>query len=201
MISAVVFDLGNVLIRWSPEPAIARGVGAREARRFLAGFDFDGWNHRQDAGRAFELGEQQAIAQYPQWRDHLLAYRRHFADALVDDIEGSVAILRELHAAGTPVFALTNWSAETFPHARARFDWLRLFDEIVVSGEERIAKPDPAIFRTLADRTGVPLGQMFFVDDSPANVEAARLAGMTAISFTSPDALRAELVELSLVPR
>ena len=197
---AVVFDLGNVLISWDPHPAIAAVVGEAEATRFLAAedFDFGAWNHELDAGRVFEESERAAVDRLPHWREHILAYRAQFDRSLVGDIADSVAVLRDLHAAGVRLFALTNWSAELFPVARHRFDFLGLFEDIVVSGEERLAKPDPEIFEVLAARTGVPLAASVFIDDKPENVDAARSAGLDALVFVDDGTLRTQLRERGL---
>ena len=195
----MTFDLGNVLIRWDPATAIARGVGEEEARRFLAEFDFLGWNHPVDEGADPAEVLRSGVAEHPRWAPHMSAYWAHFPASLVGEIEGSVVLLRELHAAGVPLFALTNWGNGTFHHARERFDWLGLFRDIVVSGEVGLAKPDPAVFEELARRTGVPLRETFFTDDTPGHVEAARRLGMTAVVFTSPGELRADLAALGLV--
>ena len=199
VVEAVVFDLGNVLIRWDPMPAVARGVGEDEAARFLAAedFDFGDWNHQQDAGREWRAAEDAVAASHPHWHPHALAYRAHFAHSLVGPIEENVAIVRDLHAAGVPLTALTNWSAELFPHALERFDFLALFDDIVVSGAEGVAKPDPVVFDLLRERVGRPLDRCVFVDDSAANVEAATAAGLDAIRFTG-EPLRPQLRERGL---
>ena len=110
-----------------------------------------------------------------------------------------MAILAELHAAGTRLVALTNWSAELFPHAEAAFDFLGLFDGIVVSGREGVAKPDPAVFDLLLSRYHLDPARTVFVDDSPANVAAAAAAGLRALAFTGPDRLRADLSRLGLL--
>ncbi|MEP7091510.1 MAG: HAD family phosphatase [Nocardioidaceae bacterium] len=192
---AVVFDLGNVLIDWDPHPAIAASVGDDEAARFLAAddFDFGAWNHEQDSGRPFEESEQDAVGRVPHWREHILAYRQHFERSLVGAIGGSEAVLRDLHAAGVRLLALTNWSSELFPVALERFDFLGLFEVIVVSGDERLAKPDPRIFEVLAERSGVPLADCVFVDDKPENVQAAVDAGMDGIVFVDDGSLRPAL--------
>lgn len=191
----VVFDLGNVLIRWDPRPALAAGVGDAEAARLLAAedFDFAAWNAAQDAGRTFADGVAEVARSHPHWAEHVAAYGPNFAASITGEVEDTVRVLRDLHGAGVPLVALTNWAAETFPHARERFDFLELFDDIVVSGEERVAKPDPAIFEILARRAGRPLTECVFVDDSPANVEAAAAAGMDAIRFTDTGHLRGDL--------
>lgn len=202
---AVVFDLGNVLIRWDPHPAVAAAVGEEEATRFLAASDFDfaAWNHAQDEGRAWAEAEREATRSHPHWREHILGYRTNFDRSLLGPVASSVEVLEELHGNGVPLFALTNWSAELFPLARERYRFLALFDDIVVSGDEGVAKPAPEIFEILARRTGHPLDRCVFVDDGPANVAAAREAGLDAILFTDTGHLRGDLRErgLPLAPR
>lgn len=206
-VDAVVFDLGNVLISWDPHPAIAKAVGDEEATRFLAdqGFDFMAWNHEQDAGRSWDGGEEVAVASHPHWAEAIRAYREHFGESLVAAIEDSVQILRELHAAGIPLYALTNWSGELFPVARDRFDFLALFEDIIVSGDEGVAKPDPAIFQVLRERIGHRghvLDRCVFIDDVGANIEAAGEAGLDAILFTDTGHLREDLLVRGLpLPR
>jgi 2-haloacid dehalogenase len=197
---AVVFDLGNVLIRWDPHPAVAAAVGDAEAARFLAAtdFDFTAWNHAQDEGRAWDEAEAAATRSHPHWRDHILGYRAHFDRSLLGPVATSVEVLEELHAQRVPLFALTNWSAELFPLARERYAFLELFDDIVVSGAEGVAKPAPEIFEVLARRTGHPLERCVFIDDSPANVAAARAAGLDAIVFTDTGHLRGDLRDRGL---
>jgi len=195
---AVVFDLGNVLIRWDPLPAIAAGVGAERAAAFVADADFDfaAWNHANDAGRSLVEAEQAALASHPHLAEEVLAYRQNFDASMVEEIAGTVAILHELHAARVPLFALTNWSADLFPRAVERFEFLDLFEDIVVSGEEGVAKPDPEIFEVLEKRVRhlAGLDDCIFIDDSPANVQAAEATGLDAILFTGPEDLREDLI-------
>jgi len=195
-VDAVVFDLGNVLITWDPHPAIAKAVGPKQATRFLAdeAFDFMSWNHLQDAGRPWGSAEEAAVTSHPHWEEAILAYRANFGDSLIGAIEDTVQILRELDAAGIPLYGLTNWSAELFPQARDRFDFLVLFKDIIVSGEEGLAKPDPAIFTILRDRIGHTLESCIFIDDSLANIDAAGEAGLDAILFTDTGHLREDLL-------
>jgi len=195
-VDAVVFDLGNVLITWDPHPAIAKGVGPEQATQFLAdrGFDFMSWNHEQDAGRSWEGGEAEAVLAHPHWEEAIRAYRANFGDSLVGAIQDSVQILRELHAAAVPLFGLTNWSAELFPVARSRFDFLDLFEDIIVSGQEGVAKPSPQIFAILAQRIARPLQRCVFIDDSADNIQAAKQAGLDTILFTDTGHLREDLL-------
>jgi len=193
--AAVVFDLGNVLIRWDPHPAIAAGVGNDEAERFLAAADFDflAWNHLQDGGRTWDEAEAEVEATHPHWARHAASYRAEFAHSLLGAVDDSVAVLRELDTAGVRLVALTNWSSELFPHARERFAFLTLFEDIVVSGDEGVAKPAPEIFARLQQRLGLALDRCVFVDDKAENVAAAARAGMDAIVFTDGAHLRDDL--------
>jgi 2-haloacid dehalogenase len=117
------------------------------------------------------------------------------------DLPGTVELLAELRAAGVPLYALTNWSAETFVIARERFEFLSWFDGVLVSGEERLIKPDPAFFRLLVERFGLAPEAIFYVDDSEANVAAARDLGIDAVRFTGPGQLRRELAARRLLAR
>ena len=199
-VDAVVFDLGNVLIAWDPHPAIAKAVGAQEATRFLedADFDFAAWNYQQDAGRSWDDAEAVAVASHPHWERAIRGYRENFPDSIIGANEDTVRILRELHTADIRLYAVTNWSKELFPVARKRFDFLDLFEDIIVSGDEGIAKPDSAIFEILEKRIGHSLRGCVFIDDSPRNVEGAGKAGLDAILFTDSGHLREDLTARGL---
>lgn len=194
-VHAVVFDLGNVLITWDPLPAVARAVGERQAALFLSDQDFDfmAWNQAQDAGRSWGEAEEVAVTAHPQWEPAIRGYRENFPFSLVGAIQDTVDVLHELHAAGIRLYALTNWSRELFPLALDRFDFLDLFEDIIVSGQEGVAKPDPEIFAILRERIGHGLGDCIFIDDSAPNIEAAREAGLDAILFTDTGHLRKDL--------
>ena len=192
--AAVVFDLGNVLIGWDPHPAVAAAVGAEEATRFMSADDFDflAYNHEQDLGRSWDEAEAALSRSHPHWHEHALGYRAHF-DLSLSELAHNVAVLRDLHAAGVRLYALTNWSQELFPRALERFDFLELFEDVVVSGEERVAKPDLEVFALLERRIGHPLPDCVFIDDNAKNVEAARVAGLDAVHLTEQVSLREEL--------
>lgn len=198
--SGVVFDLGNVLIDWQPYAAIAAGVGPDEARRFLEADDFDfmAYNHGPDSGLDWDTAEAAVARTHPHWLDHARAYRTHFRASLVGEVPGSVDVVRALHAAGVPLWGLTNWSHELFPHAPVAFPFLELFEDVIVSGTEGVAKPDPAIFAIVRRRTGHPLERLVLVDDKPDNVAAAAAAGMQALLFTDAAHLRLDLRERGL---
>ncbi len=193
--SGVVFDLGNVLIRWDPAAAIAVGVGAVEAQRFLEADDFDfmAWNHLQDSGRPWAEGLAEVRRRHPRWAAHAAAYLDHFPASL-SEVPGTADVVRDLHAAGVPLLGLTNWSDELYyPYAAGRFEVLSLLDHVVVSGEVKVAKPDPRAYRIVAEHAGQPLDRLAFIDDSPRNIEAASALGMDAIRFTDAAALREDL--------
>jgi 2-haloacid dehalogenase len=194
-IQGVVFDLGNVLIDWDPSAAIAAGVGADEARRFLeaADFDFMAYNHGPDSGGTWDDAEAEVARTHPHWVEHALAYRANFAASLLGEVPGTVDLVRELHAAGVPLFGLTNWSDELYPHAPATFAFLSLLDDVIVSGTEGVAKPDPRVYAIVAERAGLPLDRLVFVDDRAGNVTAAAAVGMDGIVFTDAATLRADL--------
>lgn len=196
--AGVVWDLGNVLIDWDPRAAVAAGLGDEEARRFFDGFDFGAWNHAGDAGRPWPEALAELAREHPEWAEHGRAYVENFAASMVGEHAGTVALVRELHAAGVPQVGLTNFSAELWPHAPAMFGFLALLDDIVVSGAEGIAKPDPAIYRLAAERCGLPITALVFVDDKPANVRAAEAIGLRGLVFTDPDLLRSDLRALGL---
>jgi 2-haloacid dehalogenase len=196
----VVFDLGNVLIRWDPR-LLYRKLMADEARIdwFLANICTAQWNLVQDAGRPFSLAVTELSAQYPEHADLIRVFDTRWHETLGGAIEGSVAILRELDAVGTPLYAITNWNDEKFRETRPQHEFLALFRDIVVSGEERLVKPDPAIFRLLLERQNLRAEECFFIDDSLANIETARAVGMTAHHFVDPDGLRRELRAMQLL--
>lgn len=200
-VDAVVFDLGGVLVEWDPRLLYRSMLGADEAvDEFLDEVGFAEWNHAVDAGeRTWAEAVEQLAAEHPHRRDLIAAYPARFAETLAGPIEGTVALLRELHHDGIRLVALTNWSVELFPHARDRFDFLGLFEGIVVSGEERVAKPDPRIFELLIERYRLDPARTLFVDDRADNVDAARRAGLRGTVFTDPAALRRELSAAGLL--
>ena len=199
---AVVFDLGGVLIDWDPR-YLYRKLLADEAavEEFLATVCTPEWNAELDRGRPFAEGVAELVERHPEHAAAIAAYHERWPEMLAGDLPGSVAVLADLRAAGVPLYALTNWSAETFAITRGRFEWLDWFDGLLVSGEERMTKPDPAFFRLLLDRFGLDPGATVFVDDSEANVAAARELGIDAVRFTGPDQLRRELSARRILAR
>jgi 2-haloacid dehalogenase len=200
--TTVVFDLGGVVVLWDPVPAIAAVVGQTRAEQFVHGseFDFAVWNHALDSGRSWADAEAAATASHPELAEEIAAYRPNFALSLRGLVPGTAEILRALHDRGVRLVALTNWSAETIHYGPEVFPQVfDLFDDIVVSGAEGVAKPDRAIFQILSRRLAQPIGGVFYVDDSARNVDAARAAGMDAVPFTDSATLLGELQERGLL--
>ncbi len=199
---AVVFDLGGVLIDWDPRYLYRKLFDdADEMEWFLANVVTREWNARQDVGRPFHDAIEELVVRHPGHAPLIRAYLERWPEMLGGPITENVGILADLRAAGVPLYALTNWSAETFPLARATFEFLGWFRGIVVSGEELIGKPDPRIFRALLARFDLEPELVVFVDDLPDNVEQARRLGMDAIRYTTPHELRQALRELGLLER
>ncbi len=197
MPSTVVFDLGGVLIDWDPRYAYRRLGGTDEQiEHFLEHVAVSEWNRQMDGGKPFAQAIAERKADFPEHADWLEAWWTEWPAMLGGPIEGTVQILRELKAAGTPLYALTNWSAETFPIAQERFDFLGWFRGIVVSGEVEKTKPDADIFAHLSDDFGIEPSDAVFTDDSLPNVEAARRLGFHGVHFTGPEALRRSLEAL-----
>lgn len=197
----VVFDIGGVLLNWNPRHLYRKLFPGDEAAMedFLTNVCTVEWNERQDAGRTFAEAHAELIPKHPD-KTHLIeAFGKRFDEMIDGPIEGTVDILAELKRSGVPRYALTNWSAETFPPAQARYDFLSWFDGIVVSGEEGVIKPDARIFRILLERFRIVPGEAVFVDDNPANAAAAQALGIHGIHFRSPELLRFELETLGIL--
>ncbi len=199
--STVVFDLGGVLIDWNPRHLYRKLLGGDEAamERFLAEICTNEWNLRQDAGRPFAEACALLVEQHPAQRDLIEAFHHRWIEMIGGPIHGTVDILAELRAKGTPLYALTNWSAETFPLAQVRYDFLHWFRGTVVSGTEKLVKPDPRIYRLLLDRYGIEAATAVYIDDNPANARAATELGLHGIHFTGAASLRAELERLLIL--
>ena len=197
----VVFDLGGVLIDWDPRYLYRKIFGADEAgmEHFLATVCTAAWNLRQDAGRSLAEASSELKAEHPAVAGLIDLWAERWPEMIAGEIPATVAVLEELHARGTPLYALTNWSAETFPHARARFAFLARFRGILVSGEEGMVKPDPRIYRRLFERFAIAPERAVFIDDNAANVAAAGALGLHAHRFTGAPGLRAALGELGLL--
>ena len=199
----VVFDLGGVLIDWDPRHLYRKLFAGDEAamEHFLATVCSHEWNRNQDAGRTFAEGARLLKTEHPDKAGLIDAYCARFDEMMPGPIAGSVEILAELKALGTPLYGLTNFSAETYRPTLERFEFLRWFRGVLVSGEEGIIKPDPRIFELLLERFAIDPKRAVYIDDVAVNVDAACPFGIHAIHFSTPSTLRAELTELGLLPQ
>jgi 2-haloacid dehalogenase len=198
--TTVVFDLGGVLIDWDPRHLYRQMFAdPDEMEAFLAEVTTAEWNAHQDAGRPWAEAVEILADEHPERRELIEAFHRRWPEMLAGEIPGTVAVLADLRRANVRLVALSNWSAETFPFARQRFDFLEWFEGIVISGEVGVNKPDRRIYEHLAAQFGIEPTAALFIDDSPANVNAATALGFRAFLFTDAAALRLELVRLGLL--
>jgi 2-haloacid dehalogenase len=199
--TAVVFDLGGVLVDWNPRYLYRTLFDGDDAamERFLAEVCTPAWNDAQDRGRPWREACDLLARTHPDKRALIEAWPARFDETMAGPVPGTVEILADLREGGVPLYALSNWSAETFPRAQARFPFLQWFRGIVISGALGMAKPDPAIFRHLLDRYQLRAEEVVFIDDAPRNIEAAAALGMRALVFTDAIALRAALADLGLL--
>jgi 2-haloacid dehalogenase len=200
MIDAVVFDIGGVLLDWDPRYLYRKLFDDEaEMNRFLSEVCTLEWHHAHDLGVPPEQTVPPLVEAHPEYAEQIWAWPRRSEEMLAGPIEESVEILRQLKEAGVRVYALTNMETWTYPGRRERYPFLRWFDGTVVSGFERVAKPDPQIYELLLDRFGLTPQTTLLIDDSAKNVAAARAVGMQAIRFESPARLREWLVGAGLL--
>ena len=197
---AVIFDLGGVLIDWDPRYLYRKLLADDDAvEDFLARVCTQAWNEQQDGGRPLADAVAALAAEHPDSAELIAAYYGRFDEMMLGAHEDTVAVLGDLDQRGVPLYALSNFSAETFGHARRRFPFLSRFRDIILSGDERLLKPDPRFYRLLLDRHGLVAEESVFIDDSARNVDGAAQLGIVALHFRGAAALRGELVALDLL--
>ena len=201
MVRAVVFDVGNVLYGWEPRRLYERLISDDQALdAFMADVVTVEWHLQHDAGRDFADTSAELIAQFPHHRALIEAWGPCFEETVTGPVSGSLEIVRELDAAGAPLFGITNFSHEFWPPFRAsRAEIFDRFADIVVSGDEKLIKPDPAIYALALKRFGLAAGEGLFVDDRLENIEAARANGFAGHHFSGAEALCGELERLGLL--
>jgi len=200
--TAVVFDLGGVLIDWNPRHLFRSVFDGDEAamERFLGEVATSEWNAEQDRGRSWADGLALLVDRHPEHRAAIEAYWPRWLETIGGPLHASVDVLGDLRRTGrTRLLALTNWSAETFERARPHFEFLDWFEAIVVSGAERLIKPDPAIFAILVERHRVDPRRTVYIDDTAVNVRVAADLGFDAIAFSGAADLRRELMRRRLL--
>lgn len=195
-IDTIVFDLGGVLVDWNPRYLYRKLLPESQIEWFLEHVCHGEWNDAQDAGRSFAEAIQEATARHPEYEKYIRAYHERWEEMLGGAKQDTVRLLEEIKAAGFRVYALSNWSHETFPVAERLYPFLKLFDGKVVSGFERVKKPDPRIFEILQDRFRVEPARAIFIDDVEKNIRAANELGYGTIHFHTAEAARSVLRQL-----
>lgn len=198
----IIFDLGNVLIGWDPRLLYRKVFDAEEkVEYFMTHITNLEWNEEQDRGRPVAEGTEILVAKHPEWEREIRMYYDRWTESFSGPIQGTVQMLKALHQSGNyRLLALTNWSAELFPWARESFDFLQLFEDIMVSGEVKMKKPDPAIYELLRNRYELgDFGGCLFIDDSARNVAGAQAAGLESVQFIDAGQLKTELGARSII--
>lgn len=191
---AIIFDFGGVLIDWDPRYLYRKLLADDQAiESFLNEIGFFEWNEKQDAGRTFAEAVDELCARYPQHCELIRSYNSRYEESLGGPILPTVEILHDLKTASYPLYALSNWPAEKFRQVRHKFPFFDWFDDLVISGEVGLAKPDPRIFKLLLDRIGRPARECIYIDDSQTNVSTAQSLDFEAILFVNPAQLKTAL--------
>lgn len=200
-IKNIIFDFGGVLMDWNPRYFFKDYFNDDEKMEFfLKNVAVDDWNAEQDRGRTLKEGTEILIEKYPDWEKEVRAYYDNWTTMLRSDIPKNVEVLRKLADTDYELFGLTNWSHETFPYALANYDFFELFKgKIVVSGEEKLIKPDPKIWELLLDRYSIKAEESVFIDDNAKNIEAAKTLGFITVHLTEETDLQTELEKLGVV--
>jgi 2-haloacid dehalogenase len=200
MVTTIIFDLGGVLIDWNPSYVFDRMFDSEEKKKeFFETICTADWNEEQDGGRPLSEATELLVRNHPEWKEYIEAYYGRWEEMLGGPIEGTVEVFRHLKESGKfKIYALTNWSAELFPIALERYDFLHWFDGRVVSGEEKMRKPHPDFYNLLIKRFNVNPAETVFIDDNLRNVKAAEELGITCIHFQTPRQLKEELKKLGI---
>jgi 2-haloacid dehalogenase len=198
-ITAIIFDLGNVLLGWDARRLYNRLLPDSAAvDRFLEQVRFSEWNAKQDAGRPFHEGVTELSKEFPHYADLIHAYDTHWEESITGTYDDTIEIVHELKRAGWSLYLLSNFSSEKFDLIKNRHDFLDLFDDMIISGEHKTVKPDPAIFNITLQRIDRKAEECLFIDDSLANTKTAHTLGFETIHYQSPTQLRDELKKLSI---
>jgi 2-haloacid dehalogenase len=194
-IKAVIFDFGGVLIRWNPRNLYSRFFpGQPQAMEdFLAEVGFMDWNAQMDKGRPFAEGVASLSKEFPHHAQLISAYHERWQESVTGAIDGTIELLQALKAKGYLVYGLSNWSAETFPLICHEYKFLNLLDDIVISGEIKLIKPEPEIFEFFLQKIDKTADQCLFIDDSEPNIITAKRLGFDTVHFISPEHLKEEL--------
>ncbi len=197
---AVVFDFGGVLVDWNPRHLYRKIFSGDEdaMERFLEEIRFYEWNQKQDAGRTFSEAVEDLCKDFPQHCELIRLYDLRYEESITGPIWGTVAILEKLKSSGYLLYGLSNWPEEKYRLVRPKYSFFELFDDIIISGEEKVAKPDPRIFAILLGKIQREPWQCIYIDDSKQNIEVALELGFRCIHYQSPGQLDSDLVETGI---
>lgn len=200
-IDTIIFDLGGVLIDWNPRYLYRKIFKTEEEITwFLENITTAEWNDKQDGGRSFEEATEELVALHPGHEASIRAWYDRWQETISGPVHDTVDILRHFKEKKSHrLYALTNWSEQTFPWALSTFDFLHWFEGIVVSGVEKTRKPFPEFYKILFDRYNIDPGRALFIDDNYNNIKGAIAVGLNTIHFESPEQLREDLVRLKLI--
>ena len=200
MKKTVIFDLGGVLIDWDPRYMYTSIFETRDAMEyFLATVCTSDWNEEQDGGRPIEEANKVLIEQFPEYTNEILAFYGRWEEMLNGVFEDTVDILRKICDQHPKVYALTNWSAETFPVALSKYDFLSWFEGILVSGRENLKKPDPRIYKLILSKFDLNADECLFIDDNLRNVKAAIQTGIESIHYKGATQLIEDLKQYDII--
>jgi 2-haloacid dehalogenase len=196
-IKTIVFDVGEVLIDWDPRNLYRKVFDDEQEMEFFLSdvCDYE-WNYRQDAGYCWDKAIAEKIAQHPKYEEQIKLYKTRWPEMVKGGVEGSVEVLKKLKEAGWPVFAITNYHHETFALSKELWPFLNLFDGEVVSGEEKLCKPDARIYEICIERFNLVPQQCVFIDDRQENIDGAIKAGMNGILFESSGQMKTDLEKM-----
>ncbi|MDD3940546.1 MAG: HAD family phosphatase [Candidatus Pacebacteria bacterium] len=196
-IKNIIFDFGGVLLDWNPKYFYRTFFwDEKEMEHFLSNVCTEEWNAEQDRGRSFSEGVKLLQFQHPEYREAIQLYSDKWEDMLKSELPEGVNLLHELKNQGYCIYGLTNWSAETIQIVYHKYNFFKLFDGIVVSGEEKLIKPDIRIYHVLLDRYGLKATESVFFDDNVSNVRAAKELGIKAILFDNISNVRKQLSDI-----
>lgn len=199
-IKAVIFDFGGVLIDWNPYYLYRKVLpNDTEIAGFLTETGLLDWNYTFDQGYPFNRGITELSRRFPQYAELIRMFDERWSETLGSTFDATIDLVKGLKQKGLPVYGLTNWSAEKFKQVRSQYEFMNLFDDIVVSGEVKIAKPDPRIYTLLLERNGLKAGDCLYIDDSKENVRGARQVGLQAIEYQSSAQVRQILASQGLL--
>jgi len=190
MYKHIIFDLGNVLINWDPDRVYLPYFNDKDkVKAFYQETDIFNLNAQMDKGLSFDTGLHDLAAKFPHYQEPIMIWKSRWPDMLGGLIDKNVAILEKLYIAGHTLYALTNWSQETFPYVYNKYDFFRKFRDIVVSGEVNLIKPEPEIYQLLLQRNHLKPGECLFIDDNENNVRSAIDLGIASIKLESTEQL------------